>query len=248
MRRVVTWAPARMVTARFAGIADVVAAIATAPDWPSCDELNTRFAGPFSTVGVRMVPADKTRATLGPDGLLDLGSLYEVRISDTGDVPTRPRNVHDLLNALIWAAFPRSKSALTQRLAQMQRQRAAGQATLPVARTRPHDRLALIDEGGLLQLPNAANPAAPCTWIFGHAILEHAYANIHDVRGATMQLRQPLQPLRERQAPPPTRADVDQALAAIVGDDLAVAAAMVAGAGQVIDDDQLAHAPNVSGN
>ncbi len=228
-----------MATARFVGIADVVAAIATAPDWPSCDDLNAWFAAPFASVGVRMVSADKTRAMLGPDGKLDPKSLYEVRISDTGEVPTRPRNLHDLLNALIWAAFPFSKKALTQRLAQMQRQRAAGQAKLPVARTRPHDRLALIDEGGVLRLPNVAYPDAPCTWIFGHAILEHAYAGVDDVRGATMQLR------RATGAPghlPPTRAQVDQVLAGILGDDLAVAGAMVAGAGQAIDDAQLAHA------
>ncbi len=231
-----------MTTARFVGIADVVAAIAVAPDWPSCDELNAWFAAPFASVGVHMVPADKMRSSLGPDGLLDPQSLYEVRISDTGDVPTRPRNLHDLLNALMWAAFPLSKKALTQRLAQMQRQRAAGQAKLPVARTRPHDRLALIDEGGVLHVPNPANPDVACTWIFGHAILEHAYAGIYDVRGATLQLRRPAG------APidlVPIRADVDCALAGILGDDSAVAAAMVAGAGQAIDDAQLAHAPNV---
>lgn len=155
-------------------------------------------------------------------------------------MPTRPCNLHDLLNALIWAAFPLSKKALTQRLAQLQRQRAAGQAKLPVARTRPHDRLALIDEGGVLHLPSAANAAAPCTWIFGHAILEHAYAGIHNIRGAAMQLRQPSDARHEM---PATRADVDHVLAGILGDDRAVAAAMVAGAGQAIDDDQLAHAP-----
>lgn len=239
MRSVVTWAPTRLATARFVGIADVVAAIAAAPAWPSCDELNAWFAAPFASVGVRMVPADKMRSMLGPDGLLDPQSLYEVRISDTGDVPTRPKNLHDLLNALIWAAFPLSKKALTQRLAQMQRQRAAGQAKLPVARTRPHDRLALIDEGGVLHLPNPANPDAPCTWIFGHAILEHAYAGIYDVRGATMQLGPPT---GAQAALGPTRTIVDQVLAEILGDDVAVARAMVSGAGQPIDDAQLARA------
>jgi len=240
MRSVVTWAPARLATARFVGVADVVAAMAAAPDWPSCDDLNAWFAEPFASVGVRMVAADKMRATLRPDGLLDPQSLYEVRISDTGEVPTRPRNLHDLLNALMWAAFPLSKMALTRRLGLLQRLRAAGQAKLPVARTRPHDRLALIDEGGVLHLSNAANPTAPCTWIFGHAILEHAYAGIYDVRGAVMQLRTAAS-LR----PPPTasaRAIVDQILASIVGDDEAVATAMVAGAGQPIDDAQLARA------
>lgn len=79
MRSVVTWAPARMTSARFVGIADVVAAIAAASDWPSCEELNGWFAVPFASVGVRMVPADKMRARLGADGFLDPQSLYEVR-------------------------------------------------------------------------------------------------------------------------------------------------------------------------
>lgn len=37
---------------------------------------------------------------------------YEAGILATGEVPTRERNWHDLLNALSWLAFPRAKAAL----------------------------------------------------------------------------------------------------------------------------------------
>lgn len=48
-------------------------------------------------------------ATLQTDGL-----YYEEIIYKTGCVPTRPKNWHDLFNALIWCLFPASKKALNQ--------------------------------------------------------------------------------------------------------------------------------------
>src|SRR5262249_32655778 len=122
------------------------------------------------------------------DGTIDPASLYEVRIVERGEIPTRPRNAHDLLNALIWAAFPRGKLALSRALAEIQRERAAGRANLPSTRTRAHDRLALVDEGALLCIAGARTHAR---WIFGHAILEHAYAGEHAVRGAAVDLDVP---------------------------------------------------------
>jgi hypothetical protein len=233
MRSALTWQPAQLRSARFAGLADLIARVVAAEDWPSCAQLNDWFVDEFAVANVRMVTADKMRAALGADGCLDPLSLYEVRISDTGDVPTRARNLHDLLNALMWAAFPYSKRALTQRLAAMQRVRAAGQSKLPVARTRPHDRLALVDEGGVITPRGEAG-----AWIFGHAILEHAYAGIMDVRGAVIQLD--IEPSQLAVEPHEARRVVDAALARVVADDALMAAAMVAGAGQFIDDACLA--------
>jgi len=40
---------------------------------------------------------------------------YEERAFLTGEVATRPGNRHDLFNALIWLAFPRTKAALNRR-------------------------------------------------------------------------------------------------------------------------------------
>ena len=40
------------------------------------------------------------------------GVAYEQHIFDTGEISTRQDNWHDLFNALVWARFPRTKSAM----------------------------------------------------------------------------------------------------------------------------------------
>jgi len=184
------WQFARLTRPRFAGIADLVARLADAPDWPSVAMLNERFAAELGSVGVQLVEAAKTRTMRGPDGMVDPSSLYEVRIVERGEVPTRPCNAHDLCNALAWAAFPRAKLALSRALADVQRARAVGRQTLPATRTPAHDRLALIDEGGVVCVVGSR---APQTWIFGHALYEHAYDGDGDlrVRGAAIDLALP---------------------------------------------------------
>jgi len=199
----VTWQPARLAHPRFARVADLVARIAGEPDWPSIATLNARFADEFGTVGVALVEAAKAKPSLGADGSIDPLTLYEVRIVSLGEIPTRPRNAHDLLNALVWAAFPHGKLALSRALADVQRARAAGRSRLPATRTREHDRLALVDEGGVVC-------AGGSTWIFGHALYEHAYAGDLAVRGSAIDLDVPgLAGL----APIAARAAVDLALA-----------------------------------
>jgi Protein of unknown function (DUF3025) len=179
------WEPARFAQPRFTRIADLIERIVRERDWPSIEALNECFAVELASVGVRLVESAKTKSAIGADGAIDPSTLYEVRIIDRGEVPTRPRNAHDLLNAVVWAAFPRSKLALTRRLAAVQRARAAGRRRLPATRTREHDRLALIDEGGVLCVSGAS------MWIFGHAIYEHAYAGELGVRGAAIDLEVP---------------------------------------------------------
>src|ERR1041385_566862 len=134
-----TWDPDRFTHPRFARVADLVARLAREREWPSVATLDTVFGPELATAGVRLVEAAKTRPARTPDGAIDAASLYEVRIVERGEVPTRPRSAHDLMNALVWAAFPRTKLALTRVLATIQRDRAAGRATLANARTREHD-------------------------------------------------------------------------------------------------------------
>lgn len=143
------------------------------------------FADELAQVGVRVIEEAKSKPQLAADGTIDVASLYEVRIIERGEIPTRPNNAHDLLNALVWAAFPHAKLALTRALAHVQRERATGLAQLPNARSREHDRLAMIDEGALLCVRAGA---ATSQWIFGHAIYEHAYAGVFDVRAAAIDL------------------------------------------------------------
>ena len=92
--------------------------------------------------------------------------LYDGRIVEEGWVPTRPGSWHDFLNMLVWAVFPEAKQQLHARQHRAISARlpapedgAAGArpATLPNARTREQDALALLDEGGVLI---ACRPAA----------------------------------------------------------------------------------------
>ena len=191
------WEPRRFAHPRFDRVRDLIERFAGEPDWPAVATLDACLERELRRAGVRLVEAPKTRAALAPDGTIDPASLYEVRIVEHGEIPTRPRNLHDLLNALVWAAFPQTKLALTRRLAEIQRARATGRATLPATRSREHDRLAMFDEGALILVGAEV-------WIFGHAIYEHTYAGAHGVRGAAVDLALPAAS---------TRAAIDDALA-----------------------------------
>jgi hypothetical protein len=69
---------------------------------------------------------------------------YEAAILAGGQVPSRERNWHDLLNALIWLAFPRAKAALNAvQCAELERRRGTSRGAVSDAAT-------LFDESGLL--------------------------------------------------------------------------------------------------
>lgn len=68
---------------------------------------------------------------------------YEQRIFDSGEVATRPHNLHDLFNALAWLAFPRLKAALNARHVARLPQDGARRSPL-------RDLLTLVDEGGVI--------------------------------------------------------------------------------------------------
>lgn len=70
---------------------------------------------------------------------------YELKIFNTGRIPTREHNSHDLLNGLVWLRFPALKSALNRRhceqLAHPEERKQRG---------RLRDQLTLLDESGVL--------------------------------------------------------------------------------------------------
>jgi len=129
-------------------------------------------------------------ASEGKPGPLELP--YEIRVFETGDVPTREGNWHDLFNALVWLAYPCTKAVLNRRHHDELCKR-RGEALRGTAR----DVLTLFDEGGVLVA--CAAPALGALlrgfrwkelfWerrsevltqmrfhVFGHAILENALA------------------------------------------------------------------------
>ncbi|MEP6483359.1 MAG: DUF3025 domain-containing protein [Rudaea sp.] len=115
---------------------------------------------------------------------------YELRIAQRGEIATRERNWHDLLNAMIWLRFPELKSALNKR--QVEEIAIAG----PKTRTRAQYALTHFDEAGVIviirerRLLDAwdAHDWHRLFWrerdawlngnarviVFGHALLEHA--------------------------------------------------------------------------
>ena len=69
---------------------------------------------------------------------------YERRIATTGEVATRPGNLHDACNALAWLAFPGTKAALNAIHA------AATVTDTGNGRDRRRDAATLLDESGMI--------------------------------------------------------------------------------------------------
>lgn len=85
---------------------------------------------------------------------------YEIHVFESGCVHTREDNWHDLFNALVWLAFPRTKARIN----------ALHAATIPLegGRRGPlRDLVTIFDEGGAIRTPAR-------TLIFGHATMEQA--------------------------------------------------------------------------
>ena len=180
-------------------------------DFPPVEALGAVFAG--CDAPVRFVPAPPHRRR---GEALDPGALYDARIAVDREVPTRARCWHDLMNALVWGAFPRAKLALHRRQHAAIRARVGAGAhrahrayRLPPTRTPELDALALLDEGGVLVLDGSA-PAGSAI-IFGHAIHESLALGVVPSVVAAVNL-----------APPAPSADlldaVDRAFASWLGD------------------------------
>jgi len=109
-------------------------------DFPSCDQINAMLPGGLrSEAGqsIRFVPSDQ---------LAD--AAYERRIYTTGRVSTRPDNLHDLFNALVWMRFPHIKIAMnTMHFHSWSEQRVG-------TRGRVRDALTLFDECGVIVYSN----------------------------------------------------------------------------------------------
>lgn len=148
--------------ARFAERHSALASVRSAAEslvdlasFPGVDELTTRLSGRLrhnaqghSVRFVRQPPRSrkpKTRA---------LRDLYDGRIFETGEVPTREGSWHDLLNALAWATFPEAKAAINERQyrALVDWLGPGPIERLPGARTAEQDALAMLDEGGIVLL------------------------------------------------------------------------------------------------
>jgi len=166
--------------------------------WPSVAALNERAASRSGSMPRAADPfgSESGLATQLPrfvvqsPGLLRDGLHYEQRIAVCGQIATRERNWHDLLNAMVWLRFPALKAALNAR--QVEQIALAG----PKQRTRSQCALTLFDEAGVIVVVRDASLLASWdrhdwhalfwrerdAWsdgridvtVFGHALLEHA--------------------------------------------------------------------------
>lgn len=128
--------------------------------WPEPDDLTRLFE---RDAGVRFEAAapHARRRRLGAS------ERYDALITEQRVVPTRRGSWHDLLNALVWATFPRAKRALHARQHRAITARLGADLRLPGERTRDQDAVAMLDEGGVVLLGEEVTPI-----VFGHAIYE----------------------------------------------------------------------------
>jgi hypothetical protein len=195
-------------------------------DFPRPEDLDLVFEGrpPVHFVTAKPRPRRERR---GPP---DLRTMYDGVITLDHRVPTRPRSWHDLMNALVWGAFPNAKAALHARqhraiVARVE----TGATSLPSTRSRELDALALVDEGGVVLLahePEEARSAlreSPSSLrerfakgdvdlvVFGHAIYESLVFDVPPARVAGMVFVRGSSP-RDRSA------EADRALAKALED------------------------------
>jgi hypothetical protein len=177
----------------------------TAPDFPPVQSLDRVFGDEAHEAPVRFVPAAPRPRRGRRKPTVDVCALYDARITLDRVVPTRARSWHDLMNALVWGTFPLAKRALHARQHRAIAERLApGARTLPPARTRELDALALLDEGGVVLL--GSDPEG--TIVFGHAIYESLALGIPPTVVAAIAL----------DAPERTLGAVDAALARHIED------------------------------
>jgi len=121
------------------------AAMLRAPTWPTLHDLQRALAAREPPLRAQSGAAISFVPQKGKPGAFEEG--YEPRIYLKGEVQVRERNWHDLMNALVWLAYPRAKAALNARHYQaLLEQRAARSPN----RGPLQDALTLFDEGGII--------------------------------------------------------------------------------------------------
>ncbi|HRG98553.1 MAG TPA: DUF3025 domain-containing protein [Polyangiaceae bacterium] len=188
----------------FDGVRHVAAPLADLEAFPSVAELDARLRGTPRLEAQERPPQPRRRAR-GARPAADPATLYDVRITQGARLPTREGSWHDLMNALVFRAFPRAKAALHARQATELLGHLGRDGALPGARTRLQDVLAMLDEGGALlavrpedaaRLRGTIAAGGTCLSgarlvVFGHAILEHAVLGAALPRAAPVVLEDP---------------------------------------------------------
>lgn len=126
----------------FGPLRSVGGALAELDRWPMLEEYNALLNPPICTasgVALSFVPQSGKPA--------HMEEKYESRIYLNGEVQTRTENWHDLFNALVWMAFPRTKTVINARhFASISKSAGKGN------RDKTQDALTLFDESGVVVL------------------------------------------------------------------------------------------------
>jgi hypothetical protein len=165
-------------------LARAAAAFAEERDWPEVASYARAFAGePVVRFEAARPVARRARRTAPVDG----DALYDARITREACVPTRVGSWHDFLNALVWATFPRAKGALHRRQhEELSARLVPGARTLPPTRSRVHDALALLDEGGVVVLDDGRRRLGV---VFGHALYESLVLGVRAMAARAVEVR-----------------------------------------------------------
>jgi len=160
---------AAVAPALFSTLSRALEALGSRAAFPTPEEIDEALAPLAGVRFVRQKPVPRRRRAPR-----DPSSMYDAQIVGAGRVPTRPGSWHDLMNALVWATFPRAKRALHARQVGLVVVAPPGTS---MRRSREADALALVDEGGVLLVrgepaAGADAPAAARNVVFGHAIYE----------------------------------------------------------------------------
>lgn len=132
--------------------------------WPEPEDLSCLFEGEAPVRFALASPRMRRGRRLGAS------ERYDALITERRVVPTRRGSWHDVLNALVWATFPRAKRALHARQHRAVTARLGLDLRLPGGRTRDQDAVAMLDEGGVVVFQGQGSP--PSFVVFGHAIYE----------------------------------------------------------------------------
>jgi hypothetical protein len=145
MRNALAWDPQFLARSpMFEPLCSIGTALQTA-HWPRLDELQRLLENSrIRIVNSRNMPIRFVSQGTKPRTFED---KYEPRIYLKGEVPVRAENWHDLLNALVWLTFPKSKAGLNCRhfLAACESEEKGEKNRGTV-----QDALTLFDEGGVI--------------------------------------------------------------------------------------------------
>jgi hypothetical protein len=145
MKQTVEWNKAALLRSPlFAPLHPVLAELESGY-FPTLDDCNALLAAHHPPITVRS--GAPLRLVAQQRGKLPLEAQYEPRCYLTGEVQMREHNWHDLLNALVWLTFPKTKAVLNARhyLAMME-ERASGHTRRGAVR----DVSTLFDESGVI--------------------------------------------------------------------------------------------------